>query len=84
MTINKEAPQPSPEQLEPSAEEVAQVRALETDPEQAEVFRQVQDPAGRTRLDRPFTAGEAAAQDVEHRLQHERERAGRFWPADVF
>jgi hypothetical protein len=44
-----------------------------------EAFQQQQDAAGRTRLDRPFTAEEARQQDAEHVERFLRERARRFF-----
>ena len=43
-----------------------------------QVHQQTPDDRGRIRLDRPFTAEEAAAQDAEHRAAQEEARANRF------
>ena len=45
-----------------------------------EVFQQTEDEAGRTRLDRPLTPEEAAAQDAANRERLEKGRTGRFEP----
>lgn len=45
-----------------------------------EVFEQVENEAGRTRLDRPLTPDEAKAQDAENRERLEKGRTGRFDP----
>ena len=46
--------------------------------EEPRVYEQTEDERGRTRLDRPFTAEEAAAQDAAHRERYREERAKRF------
>jgi hypothetical protein len=48
--------------------------------EKREIFEQVDDGAGRTRLERPFTAEEAQAQDAANRAKLEKGRTGRFEP----
>jgi hypothetical protein len=48
--------------------------------EKRETLEQVEDEAGRTRLDRPFTAEEAQAQDAANRERLEKGRTGRFEP----
>jgi hypothetical protein len=48
--------------------------------ETREIFEQVDDGVGCTRLDRPFTAEEAAAQDAANRARLEKGRTGRFDP----
>ena len=47
---------------------------------ETEVFEQVEDEAGRTRLDRPFTAEEAKEQDARNREQLQAGRTGHFDP----
>jgi len=51
-----------------------------TSENETEVFEQVEDEAGRTRLDRPFTPDEAKAQDAENRERLDEGRTGRFEP----
>ena len=48
--------------------------------EETPVFEQTEDPNGRTRMDRPLTPAEAAAQDAENRAMLEAGRTGRFEP----
>ena len=45
-----------------------------------EVFEQVEDEHGRTRMDRPLTPDEAKQQDAENRERLEKGRTGRFDP----
>ena len=47
-----------------------------------DAFEQAPDERGRIRLDRPFLAEEAEAQDAEHRATHEG-RESRFYPGPV-
>ncbi len=51
-----------------------------TSDKEPEVFEQAEDPNGRTRMDRPLTPAEAAAQDGENRAMLEAGRTGRFEP----
>ena len=48
--------------------------------EQREIYELREDEMGRTRLDRPFTPEEAAAQDAANRERLEAGRTGRFDP----
>ena len=48
--------------------------------ETREVFEQVEDETGRTRLDRPFTAEEATELDARNRERLTVGRTGRFDP----
>jgi hypothetical protein len=54
-----------------------------TETVEAELFEQVEDEHGRTRLDRPFTAEEARVQDEQNMTRYFAERATRFGPRQV-
>jgi hypothetical protein len=53
-------------------------QARRTREQSQEIFRQEADALGRTRLDRPHTGEEAAAQDAANRERYLAERAKRF------